>query len=112
MKTKDKVPASLLDKPIWQMSGRELVTLLKSTIKETVDEQEEAQMQKKTVYGLDGLCELFGCSKSTAMRIKKSGIIDEAISQVNRKIVVDAEQALKLLSERTTAGNRKWDIKV
>ena len=42
---------------------------------------------------------LFGCSKSTAQRIKKSGIIDEAITQVNRKILVDADLALQLVKE-------------
>ena len=100
--------ASLLDKPIWQMSGRELITLLRSNLRETENDSGD-EPQRKTVYGLDGLCELFGCSKSTAMRIKKSGVIDGAISQVNRKIVVDAELALKLLADKAEAG--KSDFK-
>ena len=33
---------------------------------------------------------------STANKIKKSGKIDKAITQVGRKIVVDAELALEL----------------
>lgn len=111
MTTKNKVTASLLDKPIWQMTGRELITLLRSYEEETEKDSGD-ESQRKTVYGLDGLCELFGCSKSTAMRIKKSGIIDDAISQVNRKIVVDAELALKLLNEKADAGSRVSDLKV
>ena len=39
---------------------------------------------------------IFGCSIPTANRIKKSGVIAPAITQVARKIVVDVELALEL----------------
>ena len=52
--------------------------------------------KKKFVYGLKGIAELFGCSKSTAFNIKRSGRIDGAISQIGNTIVVDAEKALAL----------------
>ena len=42
------------------------------------------------------LAELFGCSVPTANRIKRSGIINDAITQIGRKIIVDAEKALIL----------------
>ena len=90
---------TLLDKPIWQLSGREFVALMKSTIQDTEKGKEE-EPKKRFVFGLDGICDLFGCSKSTAERIKKSGIIDAAITQVKRKIVVDAELALRLFGNR------------
>ena len=92
----------LLDKPIWQLSGREFVALMKSTLMEMETGKEE-EPKKRFVFGLDGICDLFGCSKSTAERIKKSGIIDAAISQVKRKIVVDAELALQLFSNNMKA---------
>ena len=59
----------------------------------------EPSSQKRYVQGYQGIASLFGCSKSTAQRIKKSGIIDEAITQVNRKILVDADLALQLVKE-------------
>ena len=93
---------SLLDKPIWQLSGREFVALMKSTIQDTEKGREE-EPRKRFVFGLDGICDLFGCSKSTAERIKQSGIIDAAISQVKRKIVVDAELAIQLFSNNMKA---------
>ena len=40
-----------------------------------------------------------GCSVPTANRIKKSGVIDKAITQIGRKIVVDADLALSLAKE-------------
>jgi len=48
------------------------------------------------VYGLSGIADLFGCSKTTANRIKQSGKIDKAITQIGNIIVVDADKALEL----------------
>lgn len=60
---------------------------------------------KKYVYGIAGIARLFNCSIPTANRIKKSGRIDKAIKQIGRKIVVDSELALQLVSEKQ--GGRK-----
>ena len=43
---------------------------------------------------------LFGCSLPTANRIKQSGKIDRAITQVGRKIIVDADLALELAGRK------------
>ena len=51
---------------------------------------------KNFVYGMRGLAGLFNCSEATASRIKKSGVIDDAISQIGKKIVTDANKALEL----------------
>jgi hypothetical protein len=60
-------------------------------------QQETIDVSNKLVYGLNGLKTLLGCSKTTASRIKQSGIIDEAITQIGNIIIVDAEKALKLI---------------
>ena len=52
---------------------------------------------KRYVYGIAGLAKLFQCSQVTAQRIKSSGVIDDAVSQIGGVIVVDAEYALDLL---------------
>lgn len=80
------------NKPLWQLTVGELLDILdsrKPTPKATTPE-------KKIVYGLKGIAQLFGCSISTAQRIKNSGKIKKAMSQVGRKIVVDANLALQL----------------
>ena len=59
----------------------------------------EGSAPKKYVRGLKGIQELFKCSKSTAYNIKRSGRIDEAISQIGNTIIVDAEKALALLKK-------------
>ena len=53
--------------------------------------------KKNLKYGLVGIMEIFGCSKSTAYRLKKSGKIDKAISQYEKTIIIDADLALELL---------------
>ena len=60
--------------------------------------------ERKKVYGIQGLANLLCCSESTANRIKASHILDPAISQINRTIVIDAEKALELLS----TSKSKW----
>ena len=52
--------------------------------------------KKDYVYGIQGIADLFGCSRSTANRLKKTGVLNGAISQVGNLIVVDTEKALEL----------------
>lgn len=85
-----------LNKPLFQLTAGEFLLLLKESVSEQ-PKQEEAQ--KRLVYGIAGIAQLFGCSKTTANRIKASGIIDEAITQCGRMITVDADLALSLLKK-------------
>ena len=90
----------LLEKPLWQFTGKDHEYMLKHVLMESFTSVEaESCSQKRYVQGYQGIASLFGCSKSTAQRIKKSGIIDDAITQVNRKILVDADLALQLVKE-------------
>ena len=73
------------------MTGEEFIMLSRHA-----SGQPEAQL---------GIAKLFGCSLPTANRIKKSGKIDKAITQIGRKIIVDAELALELAGKKT--GGRK-----
>lgn len=90
----------LLEKPLWQFSGKDHEYMLRHVFLESfTSAEEEISSNKRYVQGYQGIAELFGCSKSTAQRIKKSGIIDDAILQINRKILVDADLALQLVKE-------------
>lgn len=57
--------------------------------------------KRRYVYGLKGLMNLLGCSKTTASRLKQSGKLDAAITQCGSLIIIDAEKALQL------AGNNR-----
>ncbi len=93
---------NLIDKPIWQMQGSELVELIKSSI-EGISKTNAVQ-EKKYVYGITGIQKLLNCSESSAKRLKKSGVINEAIIQNGRKIIIDVEKALELLKKNQKIG--------
>ncbi len=88
----------LLQKPIAMMTGEELTFLLNNSMEAKTNEQAPV-VQKRTYYGIEGIAQVFGCSVPTANRIKRSGIIDAAITQIGRKIIVDADMALALAKE-------------
>lgn len=92
----------LKQKPIWQMTGEEFLYLQQNgDLPKPPLIPVPDNSQKRYVYGISGIANLFGCSKPTANRIKKSGKIDRAITQLGRKIIVDAELALELAGKKT-----------
>lgn len=78
------------------------IVTLQMTIDEYMEMREKKELKEASarprnlVYGLEGIKQLFGCSTTTAWRIKNSDWIRPAITQVGRKIVVDADLALEL----------------
>lgn len=80
-----------MSKPLWQLTIGEFLELQKSVHPEVVTKEEV-----EYVYGLNGIAKLFGCSKSAAYELKRSGKIDKAITQQGRKIVVNSKMALEL----------------
>ena len=100
---------TLLQTPVCMMTGEQLAFLVsnlpllnKQGNKASSDE--EAAKPRRLVYGIKGIADTFGCSIPTANRIKRSGIIDDAITQVGRKIVVDADLALELAASAKKQG--------
>lgn len=110
---------SLLSKPVCMMTGEELSLLLQhygdigknggcrlgvADNGTAMVSAEVTPVSKRYVYGVAGIAETFGCSIPTANRIKASGVIDDAITQVGRKIIVDSDLALKLAKEAKANG--------
>lgn len=75
----------------------ELMTLLSNR---SEAHSAKGNSEKQLVYGMSGIASVFNCSLATAHRIKKSGVIDEAISQRGRTIVCDATLALQLFHKQ------------
>ena len=95
---------NLNEKPIWQMLGSELVELIKTSIAGVPSSHESTE--KKYVYGISGIQKLLNCSESSAKRLKKSGVINDAIIQNGRKIIIDVEKALELLKKNQKIGRK------
>lgn len=84
----------------------ELLDAVEDRVKETLAGKPKTDDTKKRyVYGLKGLAKLFGCSKTTASRIKTSGKIEKAITQIGALLIIDADLALELAGKET--GNNK-----
>lgn len=83
----------------------ELLDAVEDRVRQTLEAPDattpEGKEPKRYVYGLRGLQEIFGCSKTTASRLKASGKIDEAITQVGSLIIIDADKALELAGRPT-----------
>jgi len=87
----------LYEKPLFMMTGKEFLYLQQTSNNENREKQNTIRTEgKKYVYGIRGIASLYDCSLATAQRIKNSGVLNEAISQIGRKIVIDAELALLL----------------
>lgn len=95
----------LLKQPLWQLTGEEFLNLLNDySIGEAAEPEKETPKRKnlpRYVYGIRGIANLLDCSISTANRIKKKGILDNAIIQQGRTIMVDVDRALELLKENS-----------
>ena len=88
-----------LNTPIWQLTVGEFMELQERAMKPLREQKDETKQGKKNlVYGIKGLAELLDCSPTTAHRIKNSGVIDKAISQFGRKLIIDADMVLKLMN--------------
>lgn len=91
----------LKQKPLWQMTGEEFLFLQNNSLQNNKQPSETIDESKKYVYGMLGIAKLFDCSIPTANRIKKSKKIEKAITQIGRKIIVDAELALELAGRKS-----------
>ena len=83
------------------MDGEELAFLITSITSGAQSQLpiNQSKTEDRIVYGIAGIAQIFGCSIPTASRIKKSGIINDAVTQVGRKIVVNADKALELAKQ-------------
>lgn len=88
---------SLFKKPVAMMTGEELVALQTEVISKTPQEEKE-KILPDFVFGLQGIQQLFNCSKSKAQKLKKE-VIGNAIDQDQRTIIVDIKKALELFKE-------------
>ncbi|WP_373248768.1 DUF3853 family protein [Bacteroides thetaiotaomicron] len=95
-----------LNKRVIDLTAGELLELIQQGYKPQVV-VDTTKDNKRFVYGLAGIAGLFGCSKTTANRIKQSGRIDGAITQVGSLIIVDAEKALELVGKKVQRYTRK-----
>ena len=87
-------------RPFAKMVAEEILAMQKP------QPQEKETEQSRTLKGLNGIMEIFQCSKSKASRIKASGIIDSAITTTGRMFIVDERKALEAMNRHK--GGRRY----
>lgn len=75
----------------------ELKSALSNIIRDTMSGCDVKDKEQDYVYGLKGICQLFGCSKNTAAKLK-DGILKKAVYQDGRRILTDPVMARKLFN--------------
>jgi len=75
--------------PLWKLTVEEFLEIIKSCGSENRHE-----------YGLKGLAKVLGCSVSKASEIKSSGMLDEAIIQKGKIIIIDKQKVLELFGRK------------
>ena len=91
---------SLLGKMLVQMTGEELVAIVRMAA--TVEDGGNGTSTEavKYVYGIQDLAAYIGCCASTIYDLKKRGVLNAAIvSKVGKRIVFNAPLARKLADE-------------
>lgn len=108
--SKTKKQYHMTNKLLLNTSLEEFIEALRTGLGLSLLEEDEPHTdcspQKHFIYGMKGLAQLLGCSLSTANRIKKSGVLNAAIVQRGKIIVIDADLALDLLR---THNRRKYN---
>ncbi len=91
---------NLNDKPLWQLTTKEFVTVAKELFSSDipVEEKKDETKKKEYVYGISGIANLLGCSKSKVSRIKDT-VLKPALITNGRSIIGDAEYLLKLYNQ-------------
>ena len=87
--------------PIWQLTVGQFKELIKETSGTNTSKEPTIINENEHVYGIGGLAELIGVSKTTAQKLKSSGIINEAITQVGRKIIINKKITLQILKSKS-----------
>lgn len=85
--------------PIWQLTVKEFRDIIQETAA-TKSEPAKTQTDEGYAYGIAGLAKLIGASKTTAQKLKSSGILDAAITQIGNKIIINKKTAIEILKKR------------
>lgn len=81
------------------LTAGELAKVLAS---ELAEQQETSKVSPSYSYkGIKGIMEIFQCSKSKAMGIRSSGVIDNACIQNGNSFLIDRELALSLMKNKS-----------
>ncbi|MDE7081641.1 MAG: DUF3853 family protein [Muribaculaceae bacterium] len=86
-----------LDTPIYQLTPRQLFEMQTSWNESCAPKQAKpSRPEKWLVRNIEELAQAIQASPSTCYRMKKAGLLDSAISQFGRWMVIDVDEVLEI----------------
>ena len=86
--------------PVIIVSPEDLEALVKNAVEKALEARDRREEEaSEQVFGLQGIADLFGCSKTTAFEYKQT-FLAPAVKQVGQKIVTDVKEAKRLFAQR------------
>ena len=89
------------DTRIIDLTVAQLAEVINKAVEDSLRRRQQPEQQRRLVYGIKGIAEIFGVSERQARYIKASGQISKAIRQQGRTIVTDADLALQLFGKHS-----------
>ena len=89
---------NLLEKRAIDLTAGQLAKVLAFELEEK--RKAEKESPSYSYKGMNGIMEIFQCSKSKAMAIRASGIIDDACVQYGNSFLIDKPIALELMRNK------------
>ena len=89
------------DTRIIDLTVAQLTEVIDKAVEESLRRRQPSDTQRRLVYGIKGIAQVFGVSERQARYIKSSGVINKAIKQQGRTIVTDADLALQLFGRHS-----------
>lgn len=96
-----------LDTPIHMLTPRQLFEMQQSWRSEQVQPKEEVKPQRWYVNSIGELAKILGTSEATIYRMKRDGVLDEAISQWGKWMVIDVDKVIEIFKLSNRGKKRK-----
>lgn len=92
--------------PLVSLTAGEFAQVLREALKASPPKPSPQQATGKNyVYGIAGIADLLGVSKVTAQRYKDT-FLQPAVMQRGRKLITDADKAMKLFAQFEKGGQK------
>lgn len=93
------------DTPLFHLTVGQLESLIRDSVLKMTEElkstfdSSKKDKSKRYAHSLKEFGDALGVSVVTACELKNSGVIDSAVSQWRRTMIIDIDKAIELLSE-------------
>ena len=95
---------SVQSKRAIDLTAGELADLVAMRLKDLMKPEKKDKSYKR---GINGIMEIFDCSRAKASRIRKSGVLDDATTPTGRSFIVDVDMAISLMKKKSDKRGRK-----